>query len=88
MTVYKPIKPLADNAAAIAVKLAKGESVPASLTPDKENNGNKEVPTKTLDITAVTKDNVNATVIKDGYWTAAQVCTPTYASACKAAGIQ
>jgi D-xylose transport system substrate-binding protein len=88
MTVYKPIKPLADNAAAIAVKIAKGEDVPADLTPDKENNGNKEVPTKTLDITSVTKDNVNDTVIKDGYWTAAQVCTPPYASACKSAGIQ
>jgi D-xylose transport system substrate-binding protein len=88
MTVYKPIKPLADNAAEIAVKIAKGEDVPASLTPDKENNGNKEVPTKTLDITTVTKDNVNDTVIKDGYWTASQVCTAPYAAACKAAGIQ
>jgi D-xylose transport system substrate-binding protein len=87
MTVYKPIKPLADNAAEIAVKLAKGEDVPASLTPDKEDNGNKSVPTKTLDITSVTKDNVNDTVIKDGYWTAAQVCTAAYAAACKAAGI-
>jgi D-xylose transport system substrate-binding protein len=88
MTVYKPIKPLADVAAEIAVKIAKGEDVPASLTPDKEDNGNKQVPTKTLDITAVTKDNVNDTVIKDGYWTASQVCTAAYASACKAAGIQ
>jgi D-xylose transport system substrate-binding protein len=88
MTVYKPIKPLADNAAEIAVHIAKGEDVPASLTPSKEDNGNKQVPTKTLDITAVTKDNVNDTVIKDGYWTAAQVCTAAYASACKAAGIQ
>ena len=88
MTVYKPIKPLADTAAEIAVKIAKGEDVPASLTPDKENNGNKDVPTKTLDIVAVTKDNVNDTVIKDNYWTAAQVCTPPYAAACKSAGIQ
>jgi D-xylose transport system substrate-binding protein len=88
MTVYKPIKPLADNAAEIAVKLAKGEDVPTNLVPDKENNGNKDVPTKTLDITAVTKDNVNDTVIKDGYWTAQLVCTAAYAAACKAAGIQ
>jgi D-xylose transport system substrate-binding protein len=87
MTVYKPIKPLADSAAAIAVKLAKGEDVPADLTPTTEDNGNKKVPTKTLDITSVTKDNVNDTVIKDGYWTAAQVCTSAYAAACKAAGI-
>jgi len=87
MTVYKPIKPLADSAAAIAVKIAKGEDVPADLTPTTEDNGNKKVPTKTLDITSVTKDNVNDTVIKDGYWTANQVCTSAYAAACKAAGI-
>jgi D-xylose transport system substrate-binding protein len=88
MTVYKPIKPLADNAAEIAVKIAKGDDVPTSLAPNKENNGNKEVPTATHDIVAVTKDNVNSTVIKDGYWTASQVCTAAYAAACKAAGIQ
>jgi D-xylose transport system substrate-binding protein len=87
MTVYKPIKPLTDSAAEIAVKIAKGESVPANLTPDKEDNGTKQVPTKTLDITVVKKDNVKDTVIKDGYWTAAQVCTAAYKSACQAAGI-
>jgi D-xylose transport system substrate-binding protein len=88
MTVYKPIKPLADNAAEIAVKIAKGEDVPTNLAPDKENNGNKEVPTATHDIVVVTKDNVNDTVIKDNYWTADQICTPQYAAACKSAGIQ
>jgi D-xylose transport system substrate-binding protein len=87
MTVYKPIKPLADAAAEIAVKLAKGEDVPSNLVPDKENNGTKDVPTQTLDIVTVTKDNVNDTIIKDGYWTADQICTPQYAAACKSAGI-
>jgi D-xylose transport system substrate-binding protein len=88
MTVYKPIKPLADKAAEIAVKLAKGDSVPASLTPDKEDNGNKSVPTVTLDITTVTKDNVKDTIIKDNYWSASQICTGAFAAACKSAGIQ
>jgi D-xylose transport system substrate-binding protein len=36
---------------------------------------------------AVTKANVASTVIKDGFWTPAQVCTSAFASACKAAGI-
>jgi D-xylose transport system substrate-binding protein len=88
MTVYKPIKPLADTAAEIAVDLAKGKTVPTSLVPNKENNGKVSVPTSTHDITAVTKANVKDTVIKDGYWTASQVCTGPYAAACKAAGIQ
>ena len=52
------------------------------------NNGNKDVPSILLPPVAVTKDNVNATVIKDGFWTAQQVCTAAYADVCKAAGIQ
>ena len=36
----------------------------------------------------MTKDNVNDTVVKDGFWTATQICTAAYAAACKAAGIQ
>ena len=36
---------------------------------------------------AVTKDNVDSTVVKDGFWTPAQICTRAFASACKAAGI-
>jgi D-xylose transport system substrate-binding protein len=86
MTVYKPVKPLADTAAEIAVKLAKGQTVPASLTPTKEDNGTKQVPTSTHDIVAVTKANVKDTVIKDGFWTAQQVCTGAYAAACRTAG--
>ena len=36
---------------------------------------------------AVTKDNVKDTVIADGYWTAAQICTAEFKAACTAAGI-
>jgi D-xylose transport system substrate-binding protein len=37
---------------------------------------------------AVTKDNVESTVIADGFWTAQQVCTTDFASACTAAGVK
>jgi D-xylose transport system substrate-binding protein len=36
----------------------------------------------------VTKDNINDTVVKDGFWTVQQICTPDYAAACQAAGLQ
>ena len=36
---------------------------------------------------AVTKDNVNDTIVKDGFWKASQICTGQYAAACKDAGI-
>ena len=36
----------------------------------------------------MTKDNIKDTIIKDGFWTAAEICTGKYAAACKEAGIQ
>ena len=86
MTVYKAIKPEAEQAAELAVALAKGETPPAPK--DKVNNGTKDVPSIILSPVAVTKDNINDTIVKDGFWSADEICTAKYASACKAAGIQ
>ena len=36
----------------------------------------------------MTKDNVNDTIVKDGFWTVEQICTPAYEADCKAAGIE
>jgi D-xylose transport system substrate-binding protein len=87
MTVYKPIKPLAENAATIAAALAQGKAAPSNVINDKVNNGTADIPTVRLDTVPVTKDNVKDTVFKDGFVTPSQVCTGEYASACKAAGI-
>ncbi|HYE15115.1 MAG TPA: substrate-binding domain-containing protein [Pyrinomonadaceae bacterium] len=64
MTIYKPIKPLADSAVDSAVKLARGEQLDAK---DKVNNGKIDVPSILHEPQAVDKDNLAATVIKDGY---------------------
>jgi D-xylose transport system substrate-binding protein len=64
MTIYKPIKPLADSAVDSAVKLARGEALNA---PDKINNGKVDVPSILQEPQAVDKDNLDATIIKDGY---------------------
>jgi D-xylose transport system substrate-binding protein len=87
MTVYKPIQPLVDATAPIAVALAQKKPVPGGLVNTQENNGKKMVPTVKLPVIPVTKDNVKDTIVKDGYWTASQICTAAYKSACKAAGI-
>jgi D-xylose transport system substrate-binding protein len=86
MTVYKAIKNEAEQAAELAVALAKGSKPPA--TPDKVDNGMKQVPSILLTPVAVTKDNINDTIIKDDFWSASEICTGKYASACKDAGIQ
>ncbi|HEX8189524.1 MAG TPA: substrate-binding domain-containing protein, partial [Pyrinomonadaceae bacterium] len=64
MTIYKPIKPLADSAVDSAVKLARGEALNA---PDKINNGKTDVPAILQEPQAVDKDNLMSTVVKDGY---------------------
>jgi D-xylose transport system substrate-binding protein len=64
MTIYKPIKPLADSAVDSAVKLAHGEALNA---PDKVNNEKIDVPSILQEPQAVDKDNLDATIIKDGY---------------------
>jgi D-xylose transport system substrate-binding protein len=86
MTVYKPIKPLADKAAEWAVGLVKGQK-PTDATA-KENNGKIDVPTTKLDVTPVTADKVKSTVIADGFWKASDVCTGSFKSACAKYGIQ
>ena len=86
MTVYKAIKAEAEAAAELAVALAKGETPPAA--DDKIDNGMKQVPSILLTPVAVTKDNINDTIIKDKFWTADEICTGKYAAGCKAAGIQ
>jgi D-xylose transport system substrate-binding protein len=80
MTIYKPIKPEAEAAAKAAVALASGG------TP--ETTGDfKSVPATILDPIAVTKDNIKDTIVKDGIYKTADICTGSFAAACTEAGI-
>jgi D-xylose transport system substrate-binding protein len=88
MTVYKAVKPEAEKAAQIAVALAKGSKPPSSLFNQQVNNGAKKVPSVILTPVAVTKSNIKSTIIKDQFWTKAQICTGRFAAACTRAGIQ
>ena len=81
MTVYKAIKFEAEKAAEIAVALARGETV----TGDQDFEG---TPATLFEPVSVTVDNIMQTVVADGFWTVAQICTPDYAAACAAAGIE
>jgi D-xylose transport system substrate-binding protein len=89
MTVYKPIKPLADNAATLAVAVVNGEDpAQSSVINGSENNNTEDVPAAITDTIPVFKDNVKDTVVKDGYWSAQEICTAQYKADCQAAGIQ
>jgi len=89
MTVYKAIKPEAEAAAQLAYDLLTNTAVPDSMTQGKTtNNGTIDVPSVLLTPVAVTKANIESTIVKDGFWTADQICTADYTAACQAAGIK
>jgi len=80
MTIYKAIRAEAELAAELAVRLANGEK----LSSDFAVNG---TPATLLDAVVVTKTNIMQTVVADGVYSVAQICTSVYARACTAAGI-
>ena len=55
---------------------------------EQTDNGTSKVPVGDPPAGRRTKDNVKDTVVKDGFWTATEICTGAYAQACKEAGIQ
>ncbi|MGL4676385.1 MAG: D-xylose ABC transporter substrate-binding protein [Brevinema sp.] len=70
LTVYKPIRLLATEAAKIAVTLANGEQPIANSS---LNNKTKDVPTTFLEPIKVTKENLEETVIADGWVSKEQI---------------
>jgi D-xylose transport system substrate-binding protein len=87
-TVYKAFKPEAEAAATLAVDLAQGKSITSLATTTQTSGSGNKVPSQLLTPVSVTKANIKDTVIKDGLYTVAQICTADYAKACKAAGLQ
>jgi D-xylose transport system substrate-binding protein len=64
MTIYKSIEKLANEAAIVAMKIAKGEKIEFSTT---LNNGKKEVPSILFDPVVVDKSNLLNTVVAEGH---------------------
>ena len=64
MTVYKPLKNLAALAARVAVEVASGKKPATTAALD---NGSKQVPSIFEKIVTVDKDNLQSTVVADGF---------------------
>jgi D-xylose transport system substrate-binding protein len=91
MTVYKPIKAEADVAAAVALALRNGDPIEDVEVPDvefdligiqaedgnptEEPEGDGVVPYFALTPIGVTEENIQETVIEDGFRTVREVCT-------------
>ena len=88
MTVYKAIMPEAEAAAELAVALGRGEEPPADVINGETDNNKKQVPSVLLTPVAVTAENVQDTIIKDGFWKVSEICTGEYKAACDENGIK
>jgi D-xylose transport system substrate-binding protein len=88
MSVYKPYPQEANVAAEMAVDLAQGKALDSIAKDKVDSPTNKAVPSVIVPVVSLTKANINDTVIKDGIYTAAEICTPQYKAACDAAGVK
>jgi len=88
-TVYKPIYLEAQAAAAIALYLRAGKTPPSGLVngTTHDSQANADVQSVLLTPIWVTTQNMESTVVKDGFRTASDICIATIASECSAAGI-
>ncbi|OHD53333.1 MAG: D-xylose transporter subunit XylF [Spirochaetes bacterium GWF1_49_6] len=74
--IWKKIDPLAEKAAEVAVALAMNMDKPVTNVVKIDmmiNNGFQDVPTIVTEVVLITKDNIDATIIKEGYYTKEQV---------------
>jgi D-xylose transport system substrate-binding protein len=65
MTVYKPIRKLAAMAVDVSSRIIKGQTIDQVNT--STNNGAYDIPTIMLDLITVDKQNMESTVIADGF---------------------
>jgi D-xylose transport system substrate-binding protein len=86
-TIYLTINKQAEVSAELAVALAQHKPVPAGLVNAKTDNGAMQVPSVLLTPVAVTKDNIDSTVVKDGFYKTSEICTGKYAAGCKKIGL-
>jgi D-xylose transport system substrate-binding protein len=90
MSVYKRYAPEAAAAAEMAVALARGERIDGLINQIVDSPTTKGVPSVLVPGVPLTKSNVKATVIDDGVYTVADICTGTdkLRAACEEIGLK
>lgn len=89
MSVFKSYPQEAETVAKMAVSIAKTGKVDSSLKTSTVDSGTaKAVPAVIVPVVSLTKDNINDTVVKEGYYTVGDICTAKYKAACDKAGLK
>ncbi|MET7289869.1 substrate-binding domain-containing protein [Streptomyces sp. NPDC005573] len=90
MSVYKSYPDEAEAAAQMAVARIQGKDIQFdALTQDRvDSPTQKRIPAKLVQVTALTADKIKETVVADGIYSVADICTAKYKAACAAAGLR
>ncbi|GHE45775.1 MULTISPECIES: sugar ABC transporter substrate-binding protein [Streptomyces] len=90
MSVYKPYPEEATNAAEMAVARVQGRSIEFdALTRDSvDSPTHQKIPAMLVQVVALTKDNIQETVLKDSIYTVKELCTAKYKASCDHLGLE
>ncbi|MFD5097486.1 substrate-binding domain-containing protein [Streptomyces albidochromogenes] len=88
MTVYKQYAPEAEAAAEMAILLARNMSLGAAAHTDIDTPTEKSVPTVRIPVIALTKENIEETVVADGLYTVKQICVREIKDECEELGLE
>ncbi|MGW2930534.1 substrate-binding domain-containing protein [Streptomyces sp. NPDC055722] len=88
MSVYKPYAPEADAAAEMAVALAQGKTLDSIAKDKVDSPTTQQVPSVLVPVQSLTKDKIKDTVVKDGVYTVADICTAQFKAACDKIGLK
>ncbi|KUO16852.1 sugar ABC transporter substrate-binding protein [Streptomyces dysideae] len=90
MSVYKSYPAEAEAAAELAVAKVQGRDIQFdALTRDRvDSPTDKDIQAKLVPVIALTKKNIDETVLADGIYKLSDICTAEYKSACAAAGLK
>ncbi|GGW17958.1 solute-binding protein [Streptomyces libani subsp. rufus] len=90
MSVYKSYPDEAEAAAQMAVTKIQGKDIQFdALTQDRVDSPTaKGIPSKLVQVTALTKHSIKDTVVADGIYSIEDICTAKYKAACAAIGLK
>ncbi|OAR23060.1 ABC transporter substrate-binding protein [Streptomyces sp. ERV7] len=88
MSVYKPYVQEGPVAAQMAVALAKGQPLTIITKTTVDSPTKKAIPSVIIPIVSLTKANIKETVIRDGVYSTAEICTANVKDACDAMGLK
>ncbi len=84
MSVYKSYPEEAENAAEMAVARVQGRDIQFdALTRDRvDSPTDQDIPAQLVPVVALTQDNLEDTVIADGFFQVSDICTAEFKDAC------